>query len=151
MALREKLDADLKDAMRARDQLRLDTIRGIKSALMYAETQVEGAQPLDEAGILKIIAGLVKQRRDSIAQFKTGGRQDLVDKEEKELAVLQTFLPTQLSETELLTLVTDTIRELGATDIKAMGQVIKAVQAKAAGRAEGKAISELVKKKLTGG
>jgi len=150
MTLREKLDSDLKDAMRARDQVRLDTIRNIKSAVKYKEVEAEN-KVLDDGAILKVIAGLVKQRRDSVEQFTAGGRKDLADKEERELAILQTFLPQQLSETELAALVDEAIRETGAADMKAMGGVIKAVQAKAAGRAEGKAISDLVKKKLAGG
>jgi len=151
MTLREKLESDLKDAMRAHDQVRLDTIRNIKSAVKYKEVEGTEMKVLDDAGILKIISGLVKQRRDSVDQFKAGGRQDLADKELSELAILQTFLPQPLSEAELAALVNEAIKETGATDIKAMGGVIKAVQTKAAGRAEGKAISELVKKRLAGG
>lgn len=150
MTLREKIDADLKDAMKARDQVRLDTIRNIKSAVKYKEVEGEGSV-LDDAGILKVIGTLVKQRKDSIDQFSAAGRQDLVDKESRELAILQGFLPQALSEAEVEALVVQAIRETGVTDPKAMGQVIKVVQAKAAGRAEGRVISDLVKKKLSGG
>jgi uncharacterized protein YqeY len=150
MSLREKLDADLKDAMRARNQTKLDTIRGIKSAVMYKEVQGEGTT-LDDDGILKVITGLVKQRKDSIEQFTTAKRQDLVDKETGELAVLQSYLPQQLTPAEIEALVVEAMRETGATDMKGMGAVMKAVQAKATGRAEGKLISEIVKKKLAGG
>jgi uncharacterized protein YqeY len=151
MAVREKIEADLKEAMKARDQLRMDTIRNIKSAVMYKEVEGDGSKALDDAGILKVVSSLVKQRRDSIDQFKAANRQDLVEKEERELAILQGFLPQQLSRAEVEALVADAIRETGAADLKAMGAVMKAVQAKAAGRAEGKTISEVVKKKLSGG
>lgn len=151
MTLKEKLDADLKDAMRARNQVRLDTIRSIKSAVMYKEVQGGEGTVLDDDGVLKVITSLVKQRKDSIEQFAAAKRQDLVDKETGELAVLQGYLPQQLSPAEIEVLVADAIRETGAADMKAMGLVMKAVQAKAAGRAEGKLISEIVKKKLAGG
>lgn len=150
MALREKIDAELKDAMRARDQLRMDTIRNIKSAIMYRENE-GGEAKLDEPAIMKVISGLVKQRRDSIEQFKAGNRLDLAEKEERELAVLLGFLPQQLTPAELETIVVDAIKESGAVDMKQMGAAIKLAGAKAAGRAEGKAIAELVKKKLSGG
>jgi hypothetical protein len=152
MTLRETLDAALKESLKARDQLRTDTIRNIRSAVQYKEVEGEGASaPLDDAGVLKVITGLAKQRRDSIDQFKAAGRLDLSEKEEKELTILQSFLPQQLGAAELEALVVAAIDEIGATDMKAMGAVMKAVQAKAAGRAEGKAISDLVKKKLAGG
>jgi uncharacterized protein YqeY len=151
MSLREKLDADLKDAMKARNQTKLDTIRGIKSAVMYKEVQGGEGTSLDDDGILKVINGLVKQRKDSIEQFASAKRQDLVDKETGELAVLQGYLPQQLSPAEVEALVVEAIKETGATDMKGMGAVMKGVQAKAAGRAEGKLISEIVKKKLSGG
>jgi uncharacterized protein YqeY len=153
MTIRERLDADLKEAMKARDQLRMDTIRSIKSAVMYKEVKEEDAAgaPLDEPGIVKVITSLVKQRRESIEQFQTAGRQDLVEKEGRELAILQAYLPQQLSGSELEAIVIAAIQETGATDMKGMGAVMKAVQAKAAGRAEGRTISEMVKKKLSGG
>jgi uncharacterized protein YqeY len=150
MGLREQLDSGLKDAMRARDQMRMDTIRSVKSALLYKDVEAAG-KPLDDAGVAKVIQSLAKQRRDSIEQFKAGGRQDLVEKEERELAVLQTFLPQPLSAEELETLVAEALKETGATDLKSMGSVVKAVQAKAAGRADGKTVADLVKKKLSGG
>lgn len=148
MSLRAQLDADLKTAMKARDALRLSTIRSVKSAIQYKE--VEGGTPttLDDAGILKIIVGLVKQRKDSIEQFRTGGRDELADKEQKELEVLEVYLPRQLTEAEVEALVVETIAEVGATSPKDMGAVMKAIGPKTSGRADGRVVSSLVKSKL---
>lgn len=149
--LRERLDADLKEAMRAKDQLRVDTIRGVKSAIKYKEVEGGEAMALGESDILKVINGLVKQRRDSAEQYRNAGRADLAEKEEKELAILVKYLPQQLTEAELEQIVVDTIAEVGAQTPKEMGAVMKALQPKIAGRADGKAASELVRKKLAGG
>src|SRR4051794_8145023 len=94
--IRERLDADLKDAMRAKDQLKLDVIRGIKSAIKYKEVEGE-AKVLDDVGILGVLTGMVKQRRDSVEEFTKANRADLADKESKEIVVLQAYLPSQLS------------------------------------------------------
>lgn len=149
MTLRERLDADLKEAQKARDQVRMDTIRALKSAVKYKEVEGE-AKTLGDDEILKVLASLVKQRRDSVEQFRANGRPELADKEEREIGILQTYLPAQLGPDELEALVDATIAELGVSGPKAMGAVMKAVQAKVAGRAEGKAVSEVVKRKLAG-
>lgn len=151
MTLREKLDADLKESMRARDQVRVDTIRGVKSAIKYKEVEGGEATTLDEPGILKVVTGLVKQRRDSIEQFTSAGRTDLADKEQRELTILQAYLPQQLTAEEVEAIVVAAIQEAGATSPKEMGAVMKIVQPKVAGRADGKVVSETVKKKLAGG
>lgn len=149
MSLRAQLDADLKTAMKARDALRLSTIRSVKSAIQYKEVEGGEATALDDAGILKIVVALVKQRKDSIDQFRAGGRDDLADKEQKELEVLQVYLPQQLTEAEVEALVVETIAEVGATGPKDMGAVMKAIGPKTAGRADGRVVSSLVKSKLS--
>ena len=133
--------------MLAKDAERLSTLRLLKSAVGYAEIERKTA-PLSDADFISIVQREVKKRRDSIEQFEKGGRPELAEKERKEIPVLETFLPKALSPAELEQLVKATIQELGATSKKEMGPVIKSVQAKAAGRADGKSISELVGKLL---
>lgn len=145
--IRERLDADLKDAMRAKDQLKLDTIRAVKSAIKYKE--VEGAaKVLDEPGILSVLTSMVKQRRDSVEEFTRAGRQELADKELAEIAILQAYLPRQLSAEELTAEVAKAIAEAGAKSMKELGAVMKIVTPRLKGQAEGKAISEEVKAQL---
>jgi hypothetical protein len=152
MALRQKVDDELKAAMKAMgsggDQLRLDTIRMLKSAAKYRE--IELGQPLDDEGVMAVVATLIKQRRDSVEQFRAGGRAEAAAKEEAEIAVLQTFLPAQLAGDELGKLVDEAIAETGAKGPKEMGQVMKLLKTKAAGRADGKTLSDLVKARLQG-
>lgn len=150
MTLREKLDADLKESMRARDQVRVDTIRGIKSAVKYKEVEGGEVKVLDEPAIIKVIQGEIKKRKDSSEQFRAAARVDLAEKEEREAALLQAYLPQPLTTEEVEKLVDEAIAETGAKTPKEMGLVMKAVQPKTAGRADGKVVSELVKKKLAG-
>ena len=145
--LKERIDADLKDAMRAKNELTLSVVRMLKSAVKYKEVE-PGAAALDDAGVQKVIATLIKQRRDSIQQFNDAGRPELAQKEEQEIAVLQKYLPQQLSAEELAALVQAAVAETGAQSAKDMGAVMKAVQPKVAGRAEGKAVSDAVKAAL---
>ena len=147
MSLQEKIQQEIKAAMIAKDADRLSTLRLLKSAMGYAQIEKK-TESLSDAEITALIQKEVKKRRDSVEQYRNGGRPELADKEEKEIAVLETFLPKPLSPEELEQLVKSTIQETGATSKKEMGQVIKAVQAKAAGRAEGKTISALVGKLL---
>lgn len=147
MALKEKIDADLKDAMRSRKELETSVLRMLKSQIKYKEVE-PGAKALDDGGVTQVILSLIKQRRDSAEQFKTGGRTDLAEKEEKEIAILQGYLPQQLSPEELTAQVKAAIAESGAKSPKDMGAVMKAVMPKVQGRAEGKAISETVKAEL---
>lgn len=132
--------------MRARDVVRLETFRGIKSAIQYKE--IELLRPCDDAELLKLVAGLAKQRRESITQFEQGGRQDLAAKERTELAILEGLLPQAMSEAELATVVAAVIQAEAATSVKDLGRVMKAVLAQTAGRADGKVVSALVKAKL---
>ena len=146
--IRERLDADLKDAMRAKEQLKLDTIRAVKSAIKYKE--VEGAaKVLDEPGILSVLTSMVKQRRDSVEEFTRAGRQELADKELAEIAILQAYLPKQLSAEELTAEVAKAIAEAGAKSMKELGAVMKIITPRLKGQAEGKAISEEVKAQLS--
>ena len=145
--LKERLTADLKDAMKAKDELTLSVVRMLKSAVKYKEVE-PGASELDDAGIQQVIATLIKQRRDSVEQFKAGGRPELAEKEEQEISVLQRYLPQQLTPAELTAAVQAAIAEVGAKSPKDMGAVMKNVNPKVQGKAEGKAISEEVKAQL---
>ena len=147
MTLLERLAQELKAAMIAKDADRLSTLRLLKSAAGYAQIE-RGTENLTDAEVIALIQKEVKKRRDSVEQFEKGGRPELASKEKQEITVLESFLPQALALDELEQLVRATIQETGATSKKQMGQVIKAVQARAAGRAAGKIISELVGKLL---
>ncbi len=149
MALREKLDEDLKAAMRAKDSLRMNTVRGLKSAIKYRE--IELMKPLDDAGILGVVSSEIKRRRDSVEQYRAGNRPELAEKEEAEIRILQEFLPQQLSPAELEAKVDAAIAQTGAKGPKDMGGVMKALLPEVQGRADGKVVSELVKRRLAGG
>ena len=147
MGSQATLSQEIKTAMLAKDADRLSTLRLLKSAVGYAQIERK-TEPLSDGDFISVVQKEVKKRRDSIEQFDKGGRPELAEKERKEILVLETFLPKPLSAEELEQLVKATIQELGATTKKDMGSVIKAVQAKAAGRADGKSISGLVGKLL---
>ncbi|CAM4330500.1 GatB/YqeY domain-containing protein [Corallococcus sp. ZKHCc1 1396] len=146
--LKERIDADLKDAMRSKNELSLSVLRMLKSAVKYKEVE-PGASALDDEAVQKVINTLIKQRRESVDQFKSGGRPELAEKEEQEIAVLQKYLPQQLSAEELSALVTAAISESGAQGPKDMGAVMKNVNPKIQGRAEGRAVSDEVKSQLS--
>ena len=148
MALKEQLDADLKTAMRDKDTLKLSTVRMLKSAIKYRE--IELMKPLDDAGVLAVIGSEIKRRRDSVEQYRAGNRQDLVDKEEAEIRILQGYLPQQLTEDELRAKVDAAVASVGAKGPKDMGAVMKALVPEVQGRAEGKTVSEMVKARLAG-
>lgn len=147
MPLLDRIQQELKSAMLARDADRLSTLRLLKSAIGYAQIERKN-ENLPDPEIVSIIQKEVKKRRDASEQFRAGGRPELAEKEVKEITVLETFLPQPFSSQELEELVRATIQQLGAASKKDMGPVIKAVQAQAAGRADGKAISSLVGKLL---
>ena len=147
MTLLERIPQDIKAAMLAKDSVRLETLRMLKSAIGYVQIEKKN-ENLSDADVTAIVQKEVKKRRDSVDQFEKAGRAELAEKEKKEIAVLETLLPQPLSPAELEALVKGAIQESGATSKKDMGKAIKAAQAKAAGRAEGKAISELVGKLL---
>ena len=147
MSLQERVSQEIKAAMLAKDADRLSALRMLKSALGYAQIERK-TESLSDADVVALVQKEVKKRRDSVEQFEKGGRAELAAKEKQEIVVLESFLPQQLSAADLEKLVRDTIQELGATSKKDMGPVIKAVQAKAAGRADGKTVSGLVGKLL---
>ena len=133
--------------MRAKDEIKLNTLRAMKSAIKYKEVEPDGKE-LDDAGILPLLVTMVKQRRDSVEQFRAGKRDDLADKEEKEIAVIQTYMPQQLSAADLSAEVAKAITESGAKSATEMGAVMKIVSPRLKGKAEGKAVSEEVKAQL---
>jgi uncharacterized protein len=148
MALLEQIQKDMIEAMKAKDEARLSTVRMIKTALKKQE--VDSMKPLDEATELQVMNTLLKQRREAADLFRKGGREDLAEKEESELNIITRYLPPAATSVELEEAVTAAIAESGATSSKQMGAVMKAAQAKLAGRRiDGKALSELVKKKLS--
>ena len=149
MTLQDRIDADLKDAMRAKAAGKLAVLRGLKSALKYAAIEKADAA-LDDSAAVQVIRKQVKQRQDSIESFEKGGRPELAAKEKEELEILNAYLPKGLSPEELSALVRETIVEVGATSKAQMGAVMKALQAKVAGRADGKTLSAEVQKQLSG-
>ena len=148
MGLKEQLDQDMKAAMRERAQLKLDTIRMLKSAIKYRE--IELMKPLDDGGIQAVIATEVKRRRDAAEQYKAGNRQDLADKEDAEIVILQAYQPQQLTPDEVRAKVDAAVKAVGAQGPKDMGAVMKALLPEVQGRADGKVVSELVKARLSG-
>lgn len=149
MTLYEQITKDIGEAMKARDAARLSPLRMLKAALMNGE--VSKGRALEEAEAQQVLASLIKQRRDSIEQFGKAERQDLVDKETAEISVLEKYAPPSASAAELEAAVADAITETGATTMKDMGRVMKAVMSALAGKSvDGKAVNELVKKNLAG-
>ncbi len=147
MSPAERLSQEIKAAMLSKDAERLSTLRLLKSALGYTQLERK-TESLSESDFVGVVQKEVKKRRDAIEQYEKGGRPELAEKEKKEIPVLETFLPKPLSPEELEQLVKATIQEVGATSKKEMGPVIKAVQSKAAGRADGKSISAAVSRLL---
>ena len=148
MALKDQLDADLRAAMKEKDALKLSVVRMLKSAIKYREIEV--MKTLDDDGVQAVIATEIKRRRDSVEQYRAGNRQDLVEKEEGEIRILQGYQPEQLSAEALGAKVDEVIARTGAKGMKDMGAVMKAVLAEVQGRADGKTVSELVKARLSG-
>jgi len=147
MSVMERISQDMTTAMRARDAQRLGPLRMAKAALMNRE--VEKGRALDEAEEQQVVISLIKQRRDSIEQFEKGGRQELADKEAAEIEVLEVYLPPPMDSAAIEGAVSDAILEAGATSVKDLGKVMKAVMPKLAGRAvDGRTITELVRRKL---
>jgi len=149
MTLQQRVDSDLKEAMRAKDTTKLGVLRMLKSALKYAAIAKSDAEAeLSDAEAVQVIRKQAKQRQDSIESFEKGGRAELADKEKEELAILNTYLPQGMSPDELAKVVRETIAELGATSKAQMGAVMKALQAKAGDRADGKTLSSEVARQL---
>ena len=147
-ALKDRITEEMKNAMRAGEKERLAVIRLILSAIKQRE--VDERIQLDDTQVLAVVEKMVKQRKESIAQFEVGGRADLVAKEQAEMAVLQTYLPAQMSDAEIDALIAEAVASTGAASIKDMGKVMAAVKAKAQGRADMGAVSARIKQKLSG-
>jgi uncharacterized protein YqeY len=148
MTLSEKIQKDLTGAMRAKDELRLSVLRGIKSAIQYKET--EKIRALDETESIQLLQTLVKQRKESIDQFTRGNRADLVDKETKELAIIEAYLPAGASEAEMDAAIARAIAETSASSMKQMGAVVKAAKTALEGKTvDGKALSDRVRARLS--
>jgi uncharacterized protein YqeY len=148
MSLKDRITEDMKAAMRAKDMERLGTIRRITAAIKQRE--VDERITLDDAQVLAVVEKMVKTRKESIAQFQAGGREDLAAKEQKEVELLQAYLPEQLSEAELDDLIAAAISEAGATSIKEMGKAMALLKQKAQGRADMAVASAKLKAKLSG-
>ena len=147
MSLSKQIVTDLTAAMKAQDAARTSTLRMVKAAMM--NRQIEKGAELDDNDMQKLLSSLVKQRRDSIEQYEKAGRQELVDKESAEIAVIETYLPKAASQEEIEQAVTAAIAETGASSMKDIGKVMKAAQAALAGKnADGRLVSEVVKSKL---
>ena len=147
MSLQDKLSEDLKLAMKARDQLRMDVIRMIKAAVQNKELELN--KSLDDAELSRVMATLVKQRKEAVEQYQKAKRDDLAGKELKEISIIEGYLPKALSPEEITSIIEAVVRETGASSIKDMGAVMKAVMARLAGQtADGKQVSDLVRAKL---
>ncbi len=148
--LSDQIMEDMKSAMRARDTLALMVLRALKSAVKYAAIEQHGADgELDEAGVLAVVRKQIKQRRDSLTSFRDAGREDLAEKEQAEIVVLEKYLPAGLTERELAELVDAAVDETGAVTRKDMGGVMKLVRERAAGRADNSTLSREVMKRLS--
>jgi uncharacterized protein YqeY len=148
MSLKERVTEDMKAAMRAKDSERLGTIRMITAAIKQRE--VDERITLDDTQVLSVIEKMIKTRKESVVQFKSGGRDDLVARETREIELLQAYLPSQLSEGEVDALIREAIAESGATSIKEMGKAMALLKQKAQGRADMAAASAKLKSKLSG-
>ena len=149
MTLSQRVDEEVKQAMRAKDATKLGALRMLKAALKYAAIAKSGSEAaLTDAEVAQVVRKQVKQRQDSIESFEKGGRPDLVAKEKEELSILNAYLPQAMGTDELAKIVRETITEIGATSKGQMGVVMKALQAKVAGRADGKTLSAEVQNQL---
>ncbi len=146
MSLKDTINEHMKEAMRSKDQARLETIRMLRAAIQRRE--VDERITLDDTQVMGVIEKMIKQGRDAIEQFKQGNRQDLADKEEAQIAVWKAYLPEPLSEAEIDRLIDGAISETGAVSAKDMGKVVGAVKAKVAGRADMGKVSGRIKEKL---
>lgn len=148
MSLQEQISAALKDAMRARDEAKMTTLRLLLTAIKKREKEARSL--LEDQEVISVITSQIKQRRESIEQYRKAGREDLAQTEENELQILQGYMPEQVSEEEISNTLDEIIAEVGAVSMKDMGKVMKAAMAKLAGKAEGGAINAMVKAKLSG-
>lgn len=152
MSLKDRIGDEIKAAMKAREKVRLETVRSIKKAILEKEISVRptGQEELNETQEIELLTQLAKQRRDSIAQYTEAGRTDLAEREAQELAILEEYLPAQMSEAEIAAAVEAMITKVGATSPQDMGKVMGPIMQELKGRADGKQIQEIVKAKLAG-
>lgn len=150
MSLKDQIGEDIKSAMKAKDKIRLETVRSIKKVLLEKEIELrgKGKDTLTSEDEIETLVQQAKQRRDSIEQYLQAGRKDLADKEKTELDIIETYLPAQISDTELEEIITNIITKLGATTTKDLGKVMGVAIKELKGKADGKKIQELVKSKL---
>jgi uncharacterized protein YqeY len=147
MSLPERLEDEMRSALRSGDKLRLSVIRMARAAVKNKE--IEERNKLDDGTVIKVISGLVKKGEESLVHFQQANRLDLIEKQEKELRILRSFLPQQLSRDEILALVDEAIKETNALDLKDLGKVMKSLMPKTAGRTDGKIVHQLVSEKLS--
>ena len=148
MTLQEKIQSHITDAMRSKDELRLSCLRMMKSAVKNKE--IEKMKPLEEGEVLAILNTLVKQRKDSVEQFRKGGREELAQKEEAEIKIIEQYLPASASDEDITRAIAEAIQETGASSMKDMGKVMQAVKVRLAGKTlDGGRVSQLVKEKLS--
>ncbi|MCL6436338.1 MAG: GatB/YqeY domain-containing protein [Leptolyngbyaceae cyanobacterium HOT.MB2.61] len=152
MSLKDEITEAIKAAMKAGDKIRLETVRSIKKALLEKEVAVRltGQETLTEAQEIEVLVQLAKQRRDSIAQYRQAGRTDLADQEAQELAILEEYLPKQISDEEVSQVIDEIIAQVGASSAKDMGKVMGPAMQQLKGKADGKKVQEIVKAKLVG-
>jgi uncharacterized protein YqeY len=151
MSLKEQIGEDIKTAMKAKDKLRLQTVRSIKEAILDKEVELrpKGQESLTPEQEIELLSQQAKQRRDSIEQFNNAGRDDLADKESQELAIIETYLPEQASESEIEAIIEGIIADSGASSLKDLGKVMGPAMQQLKGKADGKKIQALVKSKLS--
>ena len=153
MGLREQLSSDLKDAMRQRDKVRKRTLRSVIAGVKQAETELDASGNrviLDDDGILAVIAKQARQRKESITEYRKGGREDLVAEEEAELVILEAYLPQQLTREEIEVQARKVVAEVGASDPRDIGKVMKPLMACLKGRADGRLVNQVVRELLAG-
>jgi uncharacterized protein YqeY len=151
MSLKDRISEDIKNAMKTKDKIRLETVRSIKKVLLEKEVSVrpQGQENLTESQEIEVLAQQAKQRRDSIEQYRQAGREDLAEKEAQELAIIEEYLPGQLSDEEVGAVVDEIIAQTGASSVKDMGKVMGPVMQQLKGRADGQKIQAIVKEKLS--
>lgn len=148
MTLKERLQKELVEAMRARDTLKVDVIRLLRNSIRQKEIELK--KELSDDDVIKILSNAVKQRRESIKAYEAGKREDLVEREKRELDIIESYLPEKLPQEELIKIVEDVIKEVGASSLRDLGKVMPKVMAKVKGRADGSEVQAIVRSKLVG-
>ena len=149
MSLKEKLAEEMKTALKARDKIRLSTIRLIRDAIDKREIE-QGREALDDAGVIKVIGAMARRSEEAIEDFKRGNRQDLVDQEGLQLEILKSFLPEQLSIEEIQSLIDKAVQEAGAVGLEDLGKVMRILMPQIAGKADGRTVNQMVRERLSG-